>query len=190
MAIFSAIATALGGLRGPAGAGAGAAAGATGAPAAGAGATTLSGVAGTVGAIGGLVGTAMQYKGARDAAEASEKAEALRQTQMGLESARNRRQIIRQAVVARGDALTAATAQGASGGSGLQGGLAQIGAEANTAGVATNQNQALGNQMFTANRQLSRAQTLQSMGSGVSSLAGSLVKNQGAIGRVGAYAVG
>jgi hypothetical protein len=180
MAVFSSIAAALG-TAGAATAGAGAAAGATGAATAGAG------LAGTLGTIGSLVGTGFQVKGALDAQAAQDKMERLRKAQMDLESTRQRRQIVRQAVVARSEALSNATSQGASAGSGLQGGFAQISGEARSAAGAVDDNQFLGRAMFKANRQLSRAQTVQTIGSGISSLTGALVKNQNEIGRVGTY---
>lgn len=150
-------------------------------------AAALGGLAGTLGTIGALVGTGFQVKGALDAQAAQDKMEGLRKAQMELESNRRRRQIIRQAVVARAEALSNATAQGASAGSGLQGGYAQIGGESGSAVAAVEQNRQLGRSMFGANMALSRAQTIQTIGSGVSSLTGALVKNQNEIGRVGTY---
>lgn len=186
MAVFSSIAAALGGLAGTGLAGAGAAAGATGAAAAGA-ATAGAGLAGTLGTIGTLAGTGFQVMGAMQASRAQERMERLRKTQMEVEGNRQRRQIIRQAVVARSEALSNATAQGAQAGSGLQGGYAQIGGESGTSVAAVEQNRQLGRSMFDANMALSRAQTIQTIGSGVSSLTGALVKNQNEIGRVGTY---
>lgn len=191
MAVFSSIAAALSGLTATGAAGAGAAAGATGAAAVGAGtagaATAGAGLAGSLGTIGTLAGTGLQVVGAMKASSAQDRMEKLRKAQMELEANRQRRQIIRQAVVARSEALSNATAQGAQAGSGLQGGFAQIGGESGTAVTAVEQNRQLGRPMFDANRALSRAQTIQTVGSGVSSLAGALVKNQNEIGRVGTY---
>lgn len=178
MAIFTALTAALGGT-----AAAGATAGAAGA------ASGISGAAGAIGALTGIAGTAMQYAGSQKAQEGQERAEKLREAQMTIESTRQKRQIIRQALVARSDALTAATSQGAAQGSGLQGGLAQIGGQANTNLTGVNQSQQLGQEMFAANRTISRGQTMQSTGSGLSSLGGALVKNQETIGRVGAYSL-
>lgn len=196
MAVFSSIAAALTGATAATAAGAGAAAGATGAAAAGAAttaagaagaATGLAGSAGALGTLGTLVGTGFQVKGMMDAQAAQDRMEKLRKAQMELESTRQRRQIVRQAVIARSDALSAATSQGAAAGSGLQGGYGQIGGEAGGAAVAVEDNRFLGRAMFKANRQLSRAQTMSSIGSGISSLSDALVKNQNEIGRVGTY---
>lgn len=182
MAIFSAIASALSGL-GTAAAGAGTA-GAAGA------ASGISGLAGLAGTAATLAGTAMQFKGQSDAAEGERRAERIRQAQMNVEAQRQRRQIVRQAVIARAEAQSNATAQGAAQGSGLAGGLGQIQGQSGTAAADVNQNQQLGTQMFGANRAIARGQTTASFGSGISSLGGALVKNQDAIGRLGAYSIG
>jgi len=150
----------------------------------------LGGVAGTIGAIGtvaGIAGTALQYAGSKKAQKGAERAEKLRESQMALEGTRSRRQILRQALVARSDALSSATAQGAAQGSGLQGGLAQISGQTNTNLTGVNQSQQLGGEMFAANRTISSGQSMQATGSGISSLGGALVKNQETIGRVVEY---
>lgn len=177
MAIFSALTAALTGTAAAAGTGA----------AAGGAATGLSGAVGALGTLAGVGGTIAQMQGASEAAKGAERAEALRKAQMDLEATRSRRQIIRQAALARSTALSNTTSQGAAQGSGLQGGLGQIQNEAGGAAVASNQNQILGTEMFSANRQISRGQTTSSIGQGVSSLGGALVKNQQEIGRLGAY---
>lgn len=178
MAILSSIAAAVGST---AAATAGATAGA------GAAATGISGAVGALGTLAGIGGTLAQVSGANKAAKGAERAEELRKAQMDIEATRSRRQIMRQALVARSDALSNATSQGAALGSGLAGGLAQVNNEAGVATTASNQNQALGTQMFGINRSIARAQTQQSTGQGISSLGGALVKNQQEIGRLGAY---
>ena len=106
---------------------------------------------------------------------------------MNLEATRQRRQVIRQSLVARGQAINSATAQGAAEGSGLAGGLAQVSGQANTNIGNINASQDLGSQMFSANRQASRGATMSSVGSGLSSLGGALFNNQQQIGRLGTY---
>lgn len=178
MPVFSAIAASLAAL-GTAGAAGGAAAGAT-------AATSLAGAVGAVGTVAGLAGTALQYTGQQKAASAQQEAERLRQAQMNSEAIRQRRQALRASIVARGQAVSNASGQGAQDGSGLSGGLAQI---QNTAGSnlqATNNGTQLGTGIFQANSQAAQGQTTSALGSGVSSLGGALVKNQEAIGRVGA----
>lgn len=179
--IFSALSAAL---AGGTAAGAGAAAGAAGA------ATGISGAVGALGTVGGLVGTAMQVKGANEATAGQKTAEDIRKAQMEVEAVRQRRQIIRQALVQRADVLTNATAQGGQGGSGLAGGLAAVSSQRGSNITNVNQSTDIGNQMFSANRRISAGQTMASTGSGISSLGGALVKNQDAIGRLGAFAIG
>jgi hypothetical protein len=132
----------------------------------------------------------MQYSGQKEAAAGAQRAEKLREAQSEMEGNRQRRQIVRQAVLARSEALTNATGQGASEGSGLAGGYGQIQGQSGGALAGSAQNQQLGQQMFAANRQIAAGQTTASTGGGVSSLGGALVKNQEAIGRLGAYAIG
>lgn len=117
-------------------------------------------------AIGGVV----QAFGAMKQASASKKAEKARQRMMQLEAMRKRREIIREAVVARSVALSNATSQGASGGSGLQGGIAQITSQQNRNTLASFQDETLGNQVFKANKQYASAGGMIAFGSGLSSL--------------------
>lgn len=135
-------------------------------------------------------GTAIQFAGQRQAQKGEQRAEAIRRAQMEIESQRERRGIIRQAVQARAAALSNATAQGAADGSGLSGGLSQITSQAGQASTASFQNQGLGVGMFAANRQISAGQSQASLGSGIGSLGGSLVNNSQTIGRLGNYAFG
>lgn len=145
---------------------------------------------GAVGAAATAVGVGTQVVGAVRAARGEKRAEQLRQAQMNLESRREQRNIIRQAALARAAAVSSANAQGAQDSSGLQGGLSQITGQAGSASLATNQNQQLGTAMFGANRMISSGNTMASIGSGISSLGGSLVQNSDMLGRLGNYAFG
>jgi len=176
MAIFSGLAAAAAATAGTAGA-AGAASASTG----------LAGVLGTAGTVAGLAGTGMQVVGTIQANKEAERQAMLQKAQMNMEATRQKRQIIRQATLARSSALVNAEAQGASSSSGLAGGLSQIGAEqgSNLAGV--NASQDIGNAMFDSNARAAQAATLSSIGSGVSSLGGALVKNQNELARLGVY---
>lgn len=109
---------------------------------------------------------------------------------MNLDAARRRRQIVREAQLARATALSNATAQGAQAGSGLQGGFAQVTSQQNDAILGVNQNQELGSEIFSANRQLADARTQSNIGSSISSIGGQIMQNRGAISRVGQYAFG
>ena len=172
MAVFSALAGALAG-----GAGAGAAGG-------------LSAIAGVAGVGAQIYGTMVQAEGAKEATEASKRAEGLRKVQMEIESKRNTRDIIRKAIIARGEAVSSANTQGAGQGSGLQGGIAGI--EATKGAGVSDQlgNVQVGNQMFKANAAIADAQGKQSMGAGISSLGGAILSMQEPIGRLGAYSIG
>ncbi len=169
---------------------AGAATGAAGVAAGSAAAATTGAVAGGAGGIGtalGLAGTGFQVIGQFKAQAAAKRAEALREQQMKLDATRQRRQIIREAIVARGQAVSNASNQGALGGSGIQGGIAQITNRANQAIVGVNQNEKIGSQIFDANADIASGQTISSIGSGLSSLGGAFVDNQQTIGKLGTY---
>jgi hypothetical protein len=117
-------------------------------------------------AIGGVVGAFGQFR----QAQASERAEKLRKRQMNLEAMRKKREIIREGVMARAQALSAATAQGGAEGSGLAGGYGQITGQVNRNMLATNQDQQLGNRMFKANAQYAQGGMISSVGQGISSV--------------------
>jgi hypothetical protein len=73
---------------------------------------------------------------------------ALRRTQMEIQSRRQETQNIRQTQLARSMALSNATSQGAQFGSGLQGGLASISGQSNVNTQSINQNLQAGETMF------------------------------------------
>lgn len=138
--------------------------------------------------IGGLAlsaaGTAVQYSAAKDASEASQRAEDARQRQLELESSRRRREIIRQSIIARSQAVSTATNQGAGDSSVLGGALGGITSNAAYGVAGVNQAESIGRDIFSANRQLASAQSFGAIGNGLSSLGGSLTKNLGPIGRL------
>lgn len=143
-----------------------------------------------LGLVAGLAGTVVQMAGANAQAQASKRAEKLRETQMNLESARQKRQIIRNALRARSMALVNATGQGASSGSGLQGGYGQISQGTNENLQGVNQGQTIGAGIFKANRDSFDASNMVSFGGGLTSLGGSIVDNASTIGNIAAYAFG
>jgi hypothetical protein len=128
-------------------------------------------------AIGGVVGAYGQFTQAK----ASEKAEKLRKRQMNLEAMRKKREIIREGVMARAQALSAATAQGGAESSGLAGGYGQITGQVNRNLLATTQDQKLGNKMFKANQQYAQGGMISSVGSGVASVGQQLPGAQDAL---------
>lgn len=142
---------------------------------------TIIGVVGlgisAAGTVAGVVGQQQQ-------AAASKRAEELRQRQMNLDAQRQKRDLIRRAAVAQATATAAAEAQGASGGSALQGALGEIGGSTGRAVTAVNQNQEIGNGIFDANKKYAEGGSLASLGSGISSLGGALVSNAGVFGKI------
>lgn len=133
-------------------------------------ASTLATIA-TVASIGlGAVGTAVQVRGANAASKAQQKAEKARKAQMRLEADRERRNIIREAQMARAVALSNATSEGAEDGSGLQGGYGQISGRAGSSIVGVNAGEKIGSTIFNANAQQARANGLISTGQGVTGL--------------------
>lgn len=136
-----------------------------------------------------VVGTALQIRGQRQQAAALQDAENQRRQQQTLDAQRARRQVVRDSLRARALASATAAAQGASGGSGLQGGYAQIAGQAGRGILAINQNEAIGNNIFDANARAGRAGTLAATGAGLSTLGNTILSNLGTIQRVGTYAI-
>ena len=133
-----------------------------------------------------------QARAQQEGIAAQQRAENSRRQAMELDAMRRRREIVRQGIKARSMALSTATAQGAAGGSGLQGGLAGIEGQTNTNLLGVNQNQAIGADIFSANQEkfgadsrgvaaASRAATY----GAISTLGQSILKNTGTIDRVG-----
>lgn len=121
-----------------------------------------------------LAGAGLGFYGQQKQAKAQKKAERLRQRQMDLEASRRRRSIIREATIARANALSGATAGNAQYGSGLQGGYGQINNQATQNIQATNQSQEIGAGIFAANRQYAEGAQIANLGQGISSLGGGL----------------
>jgi hypothetical protein len=128
------------------------------------------------------IGTVLSVIGQMKQAKAAEKAEKARQRQMQLEAMRKKREMIRESVRARAEAQNNAMAQGASGGSGLQGGYGQIQGSAGRNIVANYQDETLSNRIFSANRAYAKAGGLVALGEGVSSL-GSVFSGSSFIGQ-------
>ena len=126
--------------------------------------------------------------------KAQEQAEAARRQQMNLDAIRRRREMIRQAQVARATALSTAENQGASEGSGIEGALGQISGQTGSNILGSSQNQELGNRIFDANalastyaQQASNANSMAAFGGQLQSLGGTLVKNEGIFQKFGTY---
>ncbi len=169
MAVFSAIASAIGSVVSGIGSAVGAGGG-------------LGGLVGAASAAAGIAGTFLQYKGMKEAQAGQERAEALRLRQMNLESARERRTTMRQAIISRAQALSASTQQGAVG-SGPSAGLGNIASASGGNINAINQGEEIGTGMFQANRQIAAGQTTSSMGSAIQGFGSFLNSNFGGISR-------
>ena len=118
---------------------------------------TALGAAGTVASIGGTVASSLQ---AQEAAAAQRRAEELRERQMRLNAQRDRREIIRAAMINRALGLNAQAGSGAEvAGSSAYGGL--IGGNTTAAQnslLASRQNEYIGSGIFQANADASRAE--------------------------------
>lgn len=147
-----------------------------------------------------LIGLGMSIFGSTDAAANSSaiaqdssaiggldiKVNQQKQQQMVLQANRSQLQNIRNTQLARSQALTGATSQGAQFGTGLQGGLAQIEGQSTTNAVNTSQNLAIGQNIFGLDNQIDRyrmdiasRQGNQATDQGIASLGGSLMKGAG-----------
>jgi len=145
------------------------------------------------------VGTQMyamsqQKEVSKEMAERQKQAEAVRQQQMNLESMRKKREIIRNANVASSMAVSQATNQGGGESSGLAGALASVSGRSGGSALAVEQNTQLGNQMFEINKQSAGLQadragwdSVSGIGSGISSLGGSMVRHQQQLGSFGTW---
>ena len=146
-----------------------------------------------IGAVGlGLsaAGTVTSMMGQAAASAASKRQEELRKRQMDLETNRQRRGVIRQALRARSMAMVNGQEQGAMFGSGMAGGLNSITSQAASNTQGLNQTQEIGVGIFKTNQQITGAQELASFGSGLSSLGNSVAGNSETFGRVGNYFTG
>lgn len=205
-----------GGLAGVLGGAAGAEAGFAGGGLAGlAGAGAEGGAAGLLGGISnsslltagvGAAGLGMQLLGTRgqvagaqassqaqqDLVNAQQEQDRIRQQAAALDAQRRQLQTVREAQVARSMALTSATAQGAQGGSGLQGGYGQIAGQLGVNTLGIQQNLQLGQDIFgietsqvtPAKLRYAQAQGQISTSQGLSSFGGSIMNSLPTIGKL------
>lgn len=147
----------------------------------------LSTIIGAVGLGLSAVGTFTQMQAAKKQEAASRRAEALREKQMQLETARQRRGVIRQALRARSAGLIAGSEQGASAGSGVAGALGGVTSQATSNLQGLNQSMELGQGMFKANADMAGAASMASFGAGLGSLGGAIFSNSQTLGNIGTY---
>lgn len=140
-------------------------------------------------AVAGLVlsaiGTGIGVYGQMQSNNAAKEAEAQRQKQLTLDSMRQRRDVVRNLLLTRAQAVSTAAQQGATGGSALPGAFGQIAGVAGRSTQGITQNQDIGNSIFAANRKAFDASTISGFGSGLTSLGGVLMNDAGTIQRVG-----
>jgi len=128
-------------------------------------------------------GRQQQQAGIQAQSEASSKAEAAREQQMNLEAERTKRDTIRRMMAARAEAVSSASNQGASYGSGIQGGIAGITGQGYASLNATQRSQNIGSTIFSANRDYANAQAQTALGSGTFNLGMSLFGNSVQLGK-------
>jgi len=147
-------------------------------------------IAAAVGLISAVGGTGYSaYKG-NMAAKQSQKAEALRQQQMNLDSQMKQREIFRKTQLAQATARQRATQSGSQFGSGLQGGLAEI---AQRGGEDTNynfQSTNIGNSIFAANAAQTGFKSQAETGQGFASLGLNLLQSLPTLNRIGTEIAG
>jgi hypothetical protein len=122
---------------------------------------------------------------ARKEAKFEDRAEDARKKSANLDALRRQRAVVREMQQQRAIALSNATVQGSSEGSGLSGTMAGITGAGLTNMTGIQQQNALGNQVFAANKQARKARTTQSTMEGLNTLGGTLVKNAGSIESIG-----
>lgn len=149
----------------------------------------LTAAIGAIGLISAIGGGAMSYFGQQQAVAGEKQANALQQQQMNLDAARSKRNIARQAIVMRGQALSAATSQGAGFGasSGIAGGLAGVSSQENSAQLGLNQNTMNTNSIFSARNDMFNGESMAATGGAISSFGGMFMQNANIFGKTGSY---
>lgn len=138
-----------------------------------------------VGLVLSAVGIGVQMYGQKKQTDALKKSEKAREAQLTLDSMRKRRETVRNMLIARSNAEFAASGQGASFGSVLPGAYGGISGQGGNQTVAINQNEQLGKQIFSANRDYYTASGITGLGQGITSLGGMVMENAGTISKVG-----
>lgn len=145
-----------------------------------------------------IFGTIMQVEAANKAAAAQKKAlalqqksEAAREQAMRLDAKRRQREAIRQSIIARSQALSAGTNQGAQYGTALPGAYGQISGQLGNEVSGIAGQAVLGAEIFKNNRGVLSARkeeadagAMSALGGGISSLGGAVGRSLGAIGRM------
>lgn len=133
------------------------------------------------------VGTIGSMSAAREQSAAARRAEQLRERAMDLDAKRRRQEVIRQQEIARANALSVGTSQSMAEGSALEGAYGSISGATGRNALGITQQQEIGAGIFAANRDAAAASGAAAMWGGLGSLGGMMVKNAGAIDRLGGY---
>lgn len=145
-----------------------------------------------------IAGTFMQVNAANKAAQVQKQIlgeqqnqESIKQQSMQLDARRRQREMIRQGIIAKAQALTVGTSQGAAFGSGLQGAYGQIAGQTNWSMAGVDSAVAFGNQMFQSNKNIfgmrqseADAGSQAALGQGISSLGGKVAGSSKALGNI------
>lgn len=150
--------------------------------------------------IGSLVsagGYSTMAEGEQEQTKAQLAAERIRHRQMRLDFMRQRREVVRQALVARSTLIAESVAKGAEGDSSVTTGLAGVATQRGRSMGTNKQNEALGNDLFSANMDYFRAggkiaqgQGQVAMGQGISNIGAAIGNSIGPISRLGSLATG
>lgn len=134
-------------------------------------------------------GTAASVIGAQKQASAEKQLAQQQQTQMNLDAARSRRNIARQAILSRSQALSNATNSGAGFGSssGVAGGQSGITSQAGVAGLGLSQNTSIANTSFGLQHDAFNGGTLAATGGAISSFGSMMMQQAPTIAKVGGY---
>lgn len=143
-------------------------------------------------------GALMQSSAADKAAEAQkqiygeqQKQETVREQSAELDARRRRREIIRQGIIARSQALATGTSQGAQFGSAMPGAMGQITGQQNWSLQGVDQSLAFGKEIFASNRNIlahrkteAAAGANMALGQGISSFGGKMSSSAVSFGNV------
>lgn len=145
-----------------------------------------------VGAGTSVYGAVKSNEANKEKIAAEQQSEDLRKQQMELDASRRRREVVRQSVMARAQAESTTTEQGASIGSSLPGAFGSISGRTGVNTLGINQNEQIGQGMFAANmeglnasRDAANASTISSIGGGMTTLGNAALTNAGQIYKVG-----
>lgn len=125
---------------------------------------------GAIGAVASVAGSFIQADAAHKQSVESKKQEHLRELQMNLESARQRRESIRNSLRARSLALVAGASQGASFSSGVAGGLSQVSNKNAENILGVNQANSIGQGIFRSNAKIAEYGAEAAFGGGLTTL--------------------